>query len=239
MLSAKKGKTTIMKEADIAKLPTPKATATWQPVPHIELIKTLKSVLADEGMKVLDGQYGIAREGARIFGVMNLEHDLNGGIGGASLGFRHSNDKKMSIQIVAGMSVFVCDNMVLRGDLIALKRKHTSGLDLRTEIVEAVSKFKVHLVTLESEVSRLQKENVKDVDAKALIHDAFKEELVPSRYFPRVSDAYFNPPHEEFAPRTMWSLHNAFTEVLKEMPLGRRMKATQEIGVLFGLTNSR
>ena len=45
--------------------------------------------------------------------------------GTAALGLRTSNNKTMSIQLCAGLSVFVCDNLVFRGDLIALNRKHT------------------------------------------------------------------------------------------------------------------
>jgi hypothetical protein len=32
----------------------------------------------------------------------------------------------------------------------------------------------------------------------------------------RVHELHFNPQHEEFQPRTMWSLSNAFTSAFKE-----------------------
>ena len=41
------------------------------------------------------------------------------------------------------------------------------------------------------------------------------EAIAPSA-IPRVLKEYREPWHEEFMPRTAWSLHNAFTEVLKE-----------------------
>jgi len=38
---------------------------------------------------------------------------------------------------------------------------------------------------------------------------------VPKHLARRVHDLYFNPLHEEFVPRTMWSLSNAFTSAFK------------------------
>jgi hypothetical protein len=49
--------------------------------------------------------------------------------------------------------------------------------------------------------------------AKLLIYQAFIEEETgfPKHLARRVHDLYFQPLHEEFQPRTMWSLSNAFT----------------------------
>jgi len=53
-----------------------------------------------------------------------------------------------------------------------------------------------------------------------------RENLRYPRHLARVvHDRYFDPQHEEFAPRTMWSLSNAFTSAFKEletMPQFRR-----------------
>jgi len=38
---------------------------------------------------------------------------------------------------------------------------------------------------------------------------------VPRHLVWRVHELYFNAPHEEFQPRTMWSLSNAFTSRLQ------------------------
>jgi len=37
---------------------------------------------------------------------------------------------------------------------------------------------------------------------------------------------YFNPQHEEFQPRTMWSLSNAFTSAFKELEPIPQFRAT-------------
>src|SRR5689334_12234469 len=135
-----------------------------------------------------------------------------------AMGLRTSNDKTMSIQICAGLSVFVCDNLVFRGDLIALNRKHTAGLNLRTELAGAVVRFHDHFGRLTGEITQLKARQLADPTAKAIIHDVFAGGLMPLRFLPEVSQAYFEPVLPDFAPRTAWSLHNAFTAAAKAMP---------------------
>jgi hypothetical protein len=41
---------------------------------------------------------------------------------------------------------------------------------------------------------------------------------------------YFEPPHEEFSERTLWSLENAFTESFKELVPIRQYEVTAKLG---------
>ena len=45
-----------------------------------------------------------------------------------------------------------------------------------------------------------------------------------------VHDLYFEPQYEEFGPRTVWSLSNAFTSAFKELEPIPQFKATAELG---------
>ena len=228
--------TDLVTREQLALVPVPPATATWRPIPHIELIDTLQRVLNQHQITVREEKYALRHDGSTLFGVLQLgyadTHD-----GQAALGIRTSNDKSMSIQICAGLSVFVCDNLVFRGDLIALNRKHTSGLNLRTELATAVLRFQDHFGRLTGEVETLKRCALDDLRAKALIHDAFARGLMPLRFLPDVSHAYFEPQVKDFAPRTAWSLHNAFTASAKEMPMSTRLPATQAVGRLFGMSS--
>jgi hypothetical protein len=154
----------------------------------------------------------------------------------AALGLRASNNRTMSIQLCAGLSVFVCDNLAFRGDMIALKRKHTSGLNLRIELAGAVLRFQEHFGRLAGEVELLKEHTLPDIEAKTLIHDAFADGLMPVRFLPEVSEAYFEPQLQEFAPRNAWSLHNAFTGAAKAMPITTRLPAIQALGKFFGMS---
>jgi hypothetical protein len=142
----------------------------------------------------------------------------------------------MSIQLCAGLSVFVCDNLAFRGDMIALRRKHTSGLNLRIELAGAVLRFQEHFGRLAGEVERLKERELPDLQAKALIHDAFAQGLFPVRFLPWVSRSYFAPDIPEFEPRTAWSLHNAFTGPAKVMLMTTRLPAIQALGKFFGMS---
>ena len=152
-------------------------------------------------------------------------------------GLRTGNNKTMSLQICAGLSVFVCDNLAFRGDMIALKRKHTSGLNLKEELTLAVIRFQDHFGRLTREIGSLKDRKLLDLEAKAMIHDVFAQGLMPVRFLPEVSRQYFEPALAEFEPRNAWSLHNAFTGAAKEMPMPTRMPAIQAVGKLFGMSN--
>ena len=46
---------------------------------------------------------------------------------------------------------------------------------------------------------------------------------------PEVHRLYFEPQYEEFSPRTMWSLSNAFTSAFKNLDPIRNSKATAKL----------
>jgi hypothetical protein len=65
-----------------------------------------------------------------------------------------------------------------------------------------------------------------------VIYEAFVEGglCVPQYLARTVHDRYFNPIHEEFAPRTLWSLSNAFTSAFKDLEPVPQFKATARLG---------
>jgi hypothetical protein len=227
--------TNLVTREQLAALPAVIGTDSFKPVAHIELVQSLERKLNDRGIQIVREQFAMGRKGDLLFGTMDLT--LNG-IGGtcASLGLRTANDRTMALQMIAGLRVFVCDNMAFSGDTIMMKRRHTSGLNLMDELTIALDKYEQHYRSLKTEVENLKALGMSDADAKVMIHDVFASSIMPSRFMPVVSQEYFatEQRHEDFAPRTAWSLLNAFTEVAKQMPLTTRIKATQLVGKLFG-----
>src|SRR5690348_7817682 len=202
--------TDLVTREQLAVIPAPEPTATWRPIPHIELVETLDRVLRANQIAIREERFALRRDGSTLFGVLQLAYEDTPD-GAAAMGLRTSNNKTMSIQICAGLSVFVCDNLVFRGDLIALNRKHTSGLNLRAELSSAVLRFQEHYGRPTGEIDRLRARELTDPEAKALIHDVFVGAVLPVRFLPQVSEMYFSPPFQEWAGRNAWSLHNAFT----------------------------
>lgn len=238
--------TTLVTRKQLASLLPVVPTETFKPVSHIELIETLEKTLKRRGVRINREEFALRHDGSRLFGVFDLDYE---GVSGscASMGLRTANDKSMSIQICAGLRVFVCDNMCFNSDMVALKRKHTSGLNLFQELEEAVNKYERHFFKLKYEVENLKGRTISDDQAKAMIYDVvFKHKAISPRFGEAVGDEYFNPRHAAFTPRTAWSLHNAFTEVVKQIKakegasaLNLQMEASQEIGKYFGLVSGK
>jgi hypothetical protein len=204
---------------------------TWKPVKHADLVETIEQGLQERGMTVCREQFAVQHDGRQFFAVLDLSehtHEFRG-----ALGLRASNDKTLAIQIAVGLRVFVCNNLALRGDLIALRRKHTSRLDLHHEVGQAITCFVVHFQLFTQEVATLHHLSLSDERAKALIHDVFRQQLLPLRLFPVVSREYFTPSLPDFTPRTAWSLSNACTHAARALPAGPQFRALLGLGRLF------
>jgi len=228
--------TNLVTRSQLMAVAAPEPTGTWRPIPHYELVEMLDRVLAQNQIFIQREEFALRRDGAVLFGVLELAYGESPD-GTAALGLRTANDKSMSIQVCAGLQVFVCSNLAFRGDLIALRRKHTSGLNLRTELSAAVLRFQEHFGRLVGEIEALKARALRDIEAKAMMHDVFADGLMPVRLLPAVSENYFEPQLADFEPRNAWSLHNAFTSVAKEMPMSTRLPAIQAVGKLFGMSS--
>jgi len=235
MLIAHSGSEIVTRE-QLRALPKPTALGVYHaPIAHVELIEMLEQRLkVTLGATITSEQFSIKRNAAILFGVLNLSYGERSDYS-AAIGLRHANDMSLSHQFVCGTHVFVCDNMALRGDTIFLKRKHTFNLDLAQEIDAGLAEFKLQYTALDDRIVHLKSLTLTDDNAKARMLDIFHKGIVPVKYLDKVYDEYLTPSHDEFKPRTLWSLHNAFTETMKLMPMTPRMDATQELGKVFGL----
>ena len=57
--------------------------------------------------------------------------------------------------------------------------------------------------------------------------------MLPASRLPKVIEAWEGPRHEQFAPRTAWSLFNAFTEVQKGAAPRAQMEGSLRLSSLF------
>jgi hypothetical protein len=85
---------------------------------------------------------------------------------------------------------------------------------------------------MRQQVERWRAQQLSAEEAKLTIYRAFIEaDLdVPKHLARRVHELYFDPQHEEFEPRTMCSLSNAFTSAFKELDPIPQFKATAKLG---------
>lgn len=215
-----------------------------RPVPHFELVRTLDDALSDRGIHIRREQFATQHDGAALFGIMDVEIDpsiltSSAETRGFAIGLRSANDRSMAIRLAAGSRVFVCDNMVLSGSMIALKRKHTTGLDLRAELDEAVGRYLQHAKVLDTRIEMARSYKVGDETAKALILDAATNGTMPLRLVPVVARTYFDPPEGALDITenrgTLWGLHNAFTRAVKLLKPGPAFTTTVKLGRLLSL----
>jgi hypothetical protein len=85
---------------------------------------------------------------------------------------------------------------------------------------------------MRQQVEPWRQSQLTDVAPKIIIYQAFIEgELdVPKHLARRVHEHYFEPRHEEFRPRTMWSSSNAFTSAFKELDPIPHFEAAARLG---------
>ena len=85
---------------------------------------------------------------------------------------------------------------------------------------------------MRKQVEAWQKSELTDVTAKVVIYEAFVEgKLKAPKHLARtVHDLSFEPQYEEFRPRTIWSLSNAFISAFKELDPIPQFKATAKRG---------
>ena len=219
-------------------LPTPAGTDTHKVIPHIEVVNAIIETLGFRHIAVHKDEYAVSRDGNKMFGLMELDQTFTGCR--FALGIRNSHDKTMRLAMTVGYRVFVCDNMAFQGDFSPLLAKHTKNFQLTRALSAGVDDMQRNFEPMVKAVERWRGEQLTDVTARLVIYRAFVEgELEAPRHLDRaVHEYYFNSAIHfggEFAPRTMWSLSNAFTSAFKELEPIPQYKATAK---LAGFLNS-
>ena len=100
--------TGILTRQQLALIPTPTATRTHQPVPHSEVVEAVITTLGLRKIGVVAEQYTVDKTGMKMWGTLDLEA-MEENIR-FSIGLRNSNDKTMSLSLIAGYRVMVCSN---------------------------------------------------------------------------------------------------------------------------------
>ncbi len=201
---------------ELSKSPTPPATPTWSPIPHLVLLDFVEQALRAGGLRISGEAHGLSHEGDRYFGLLEVQADTPRPDSARVVGLRNSHDQRFSAGLVAGCGVMVCDNLSFSGE-VKLSRKHTSGLleDLPVLIPEAVNRLKKFWNAHEDRVRIYRGYALDQGLAHDLIIRAVDAGVCSNRLIPSVLEEWRHPRHQEFEPRTAWSLFNGFTEVLK------------------------
>jgi hypothetical protein len=113
--------------------------------------------------------------------------------------------------------------------VLAKRSKSFSPIDC---ISVGVDRMQRNFEPMRKQVEAWQRSELTDVTAKVVIYEAFVEgKLEAPKHLARtVHDLYFEPKYEEFKPRTIWSLSNAFTSAFKDLEPIPQFRATGKLG---------
>lgn len=110
--------------------------------------------------------------------------------------------------------------------------QHSKSFSLVDCIAVGVNRMQRNFEPMRKPVEAWQRSELRDATAKMVVYDAFVEgKLEAPKHLARtVHDLYFEPKYDEFRPRTIWSLSNAFTSARKELDPIPQFKATAKLG---------
>jgi hypothetical protein len=80
---------------------------------------------------------------------------------------------------------------------------------------------------------------ITDGEARARAFQIFADHVVPGHLLDAVNTFYFQPAEDaiDCQPRTLWSLHNAFTRAMRTLTPTRLFTATMTLATYFGMVS--
>jgi hypothetical protein len=208
----------LVTEDELGTFKVPESTRSWVPVAHTKVLANVKEALVGAGYEIAKQSLGVAKDGARFFGTLDLTTKLRGD-GGVCLavGIRNSVDKTFPLGFAAGNRVFVCDNLSFSADLNIRKRHTVNGATLyQNAIAVAVQSLATFQEAERARIDRLMNLVLTDDQALAMMVRAVETDVIAAPTIPKLLAEWRQPKHDYGtgdAP-TGWRLLNAFTTVL-------------------------
>lgn len=193
----------------------PPGTDTWHPIEHHDVLRTVETTLERAGFGYKTTSLAVSHDDKRFFGILDLHSPVVDGVS-LSVGIRNSNDKTFPIGFCVGNRTFVCDNLAFSSEIVICKRHTRFGRDRFIEgIAGAVGRLTDYQSVERHRIETLQQRELRDENAESLILRSAERGIIGWRLIPKVLAEWCEPSHDEFKPRTAYSLLNAYTEVLK------------------------
>src|SRR5260370_3117066 len=126
--------------AELAQLPTPPATPTHIPIPHVEVVEALIGTLRLRHIGAVSEEVAVSRDGMEMFGVLDLETTLDGCR--FAVGIRNANNKRFRLSCTFGLRVFVCEHLAFQGDYTPVLAKHSKNFSLKDSLSTGANPIK-------------------------------------------------------------------------------------------------
>lgn len=221
-------------KADLAAVPVPDPTESYYPVPYGRFIEEVELHIPRFGLTVQSSAFALAREGSQMFGVLTCVNGKPAADYALAIGVRNSYDRSLAVGLTLGSRVFCCDNLAFSGE-VTMHRKHTVNVfrDLPNLIYRMLYQVSSMRERTDGEIAAMKMRDLPQAQAHHLMVEAIRANVLPASRLPKVIEAWDEPRHEEFAPRTAWSLFNAFTEVQKNACPRAQMEGSLRLSSLF------
>jgi hypothetical protein len=209
---------------------TPRATSTWQPVPHAEVMNTVVNHAKQRNLQIDEIKYQIVPVKNSVypdmFSTMYMKSD--NGTYRNMLGVRNSHNKKFGAAACSGSQVMVCSNGIMSGDHI-ISKKHTKNV--RSSFEQEVSDMFDEVIQTwsnnECRYNGYKNTTLTDDEFDQLLGSSVRHHAINPSKALKVVQEYNEPRHDVFQDRNAWSAFNAFTEIHKESSMNLHRPADQ------------
>ncbi|HEY1599255.1 MAG TPA: DUF932 domain-containing protein [Pirellulales bacterium] len=206
----------------------PHATSTFFPVKHSVVLERVLETLEGSGYRVTRQQLALSADNHRFFATVDVDAPIMDGVS-LMIGLKTATDRSTALSWCAGERIFVCDNGAFSATTV-VARRHTKFGERRfgVAVAQAVLGLSEYKAVAAKRIETLQHFDLSEDAANSYLLQAAERGVVGWRLLPQVIKEWRNPQHEEFRPRTAWSLFNAFTEVLKDRQRTQPARAAAE-----------
>jgi len=192
--------------------------------PFIEDVNIVSDELDRLGFNITGEAFGLAREGQRFFGTMEIApRALEGEYIPAksfalTVGIRGSYDQSFPRGLAVGSRVFVCDNLAFSGDVV-LKTRQTTNISNRIGGLwrDAVAQIPEMADHQNRRFAAYRDLSIDRRAGDAMIVELVRRAIITPSQVGRVIAEWDTPSHDEHAEDgfTAWRLYNAVTEACK------------------------
>ena len=222
----------------IRALPMPKPLgARHKPYHPMEVIEVIRDEARNQGLAIRREQFAINPQQTKIIGTLDVlgqgenpdtEH-------GGSLGFMTAVDQSTSLRMVGGKRIWICENLMVGGeDVVSLKRKHTTGVDLPLEIHRLMSQAAQQIGMMDGYIEAENAIDINDKMAWRIVGEMLMTGVLRSASHIRDgAKLWFEPETEDVQNRTVWGLHQAYTREVQKMKAAQVLLASVAVGQYF------
>jgi len=208
----------------------PVKTSSYQPIGHQELIDLITERLSLSGYTVISKKVNQNGSGTRMVCEMVLQSDEDPDMT-MMLAVMNSYDKSRAIKIASGARVWACENGMIVGDLVVM-RKHTS--ELLRDLTEMIDGVVINLREVWEKTVRdmeLMKQVPMTDEQTAELYGRLYiiEAVVTSVELNKAVKELKKPSFLGFVPKNLWSSYNHITWSLKNAPPHRKLDCLKRL----------